>query len=129
MAARKALSPGRIVLHLTVLLIVALWTLPTAGLFISSLRDKDQIAATGWWTSLTTSERNSVGRLKGSADQVQQPDGSYTVTGNLLEGGAAGGEIVAYGVRVQAPNATKAGEPPTSAKAHRSSSTPTAATR
>lgn len=108
MAARKALSPGRIVLHLTVLLIVALWTLPTAGLFISSLRDKDQIAASGWWTALTNAERNSVGRLKGAADQQQQPDGTYTVTGNLLDG--SGGEVRAYGIRVQAPDALKPGE-------------------
>lgn len=108
MAVAKSLKPGRIVLHLTVLLIVALWTLPTAGLFISSLRDKDQIAATGWWTALTTSTSTAVGRLKGAADQRQQPDGRHAITGNLFEGGA-GGTVTAFGIRVQNPAAYAAG--------------------
>ncbi|HEU5127860.1 MAG TPA: carbohydrate ABC transporter permease [Glycomyces sp.] len=30
-------------------LIAALWTIPTAGLFISSLRPEDDIRTTGWW--------------------------------------------------------------------------------
>lgn len=32
--------------------IAVLWTLPTLGLFISSLRPADKIATTGWWTVL-----------------------------------------------------------------------------
>ncbi|GAB3646912.1 carbohydrate ABC transporter permease [Glycomyces tarimensis] len=34
-------------------LIAVLWTIPTAGLFISSLRPEDDIRATGWWTVFT----------------------------------------------------------------------------
>ncbi|MCH7231134.1 carbohydrate ABC transporter permease [Glycomyces sp. L485] len=30
--------------------IALIWTIPTAGLFISSLRPEDDIRATGWWT-------------------------------------------------------------------------------
>lgn len=36
--------------HLTLILISIIWTLPTVGLFISSFRDADQILQTGWWT-------------------------------------------------------------------------------
>lgn len=32
------------------LIIVILWTIPTLGLFISSLRDRNDIRQTGWWT-------------------------------------------------------------------------------
>ena len=42
MLKKISLEPSRFALHLAVLFIVALWTLPTAGLLISSLRDKNQ---------------------------------------------------------------------------------------
>ena len=38
--------------NLAALLLVVMWTIPTAGLFVSSFRDRDQISATGWWKSL-----------------------------------------------------------------------------
>ena len=47
MLDRIRLEPSRFFLHLAVFIIVALWTLPTAGLLVSSLRDKDQIARLG----------------------------------------------------------------------------------
>ena len=85
MLKRIALEPSRFALHFAVFIIVALWTLPTAGLLVSSLRDKNQIAVSGWWTALTTSDRSSVGRLKGMADQVET-DGKFTISGSLFEG-------------------------------------------
>ena len=50
---RTPLSRGSLNLVRTaVVLIAALWSLPTAGLLISSLRSPNDIDATGWWTSL-----------------------------------------------------------------------------
>src|SRR5262249_34204427 len=40
---------GRIAAHVALLLLVVLWTFPTVGLLISSVRDKDQLALSGWW--------------------------------------------------------------------------------
>ncbi len=108
MMRRIALEPSRFALHLAVLAIVALWTLPTAGLLVSSLRDKNQIAVSGWWTALTTTDRSSVGRMKGMAGQVET-DGKFTISGNLLEGAGEGGTIKAFGTRVQKPDAYAAG--------------------
>jgi alpha-glucoside transport system permease protein len=108
MLDRIRLEPSRFFLHFTVFLIVAIWTLPTAGLLVSSLRDKNQIAVSGWWTALTTSERNAQGRMKGAADQVEK-DGRFEIAGNLFEGATDGGQIRSFGVRVQKPDEFSAG--------------------
>ncbi|WP_039726767.1 carbohydrate ABC transporter permease [Leptolyngbya iicbica] len=39
--------------HLVVILLAVLWTLPTAGLLISSFRQPDVLLETGWWTVFT----------------------------------------------------------------------------
>ncbi|ORT52304.1 alpha-glucoside ABC transporter permease [Vibrio sp. qd031] len=75
-------SPLMMLVHLSVLLIVILWTLPTAGLLISSFRDKQQLALTGWWTSLTASEQNLVYRTDAPDMQIEQ-DGRYVLSGQL----------------------------------------------
>ncbi|MGF6155411.1 alpha-glucoside transport system permease protein [Ensifer sp. KUDG1] len=100
-------SPLMWVVHLSVFLIVALWTLPTAGLLISSLRDKDQLAVSGWWTALSTSSQNIVVRAPGPDAQVER-DGKFVISGNLLDGQA--GQISAFGFNSREPTAFKAGE-------------------
>src|SRR5690606_39615173 len=94
------------VVHLSVLLIVALWTLPTAGLLISSLRDKDQLAVSGWWTALSTSAQNMTGRAASPETQVER-DGKFVISGNLLERDNA--RVSAFGVRPMQPAAFNAG--------------------
>ncbi|MEL6517659.1 MAG: carbohydrate ABC transporter permease, partial [Pseudomonadota bacterium] len=44
--------------HLSVAFLVLLWLFPTVGLFVSSFRTADQIAASGWWKALFPSEQN-----------------------------------------------------------------------
>ncbi len=90
------------VVNLTVLLLVVVWTIPTFGLFVSSLRDKDQLATSGWWTALTNTERNLVGRTAAPDAQVQM-DGQFVLQGNLFA--PASGSITAFGWRSQAPAA------------------------
>ena len=77
---------GRLVTHLSLLLLVILWTLPVLGLFISSLRDKDQLIVSGWWTALRTTERNQFGRT-GTADGQFERDGVYVIAGNFFKEG------------------------------------------
>ncbi len=109
MFKKFSLEPSRFALHLAVLVIITLWTLPTAGLLISSLRDKNQLAASGWWTALSSADRSQVGRMKGKADQIEK-DGKFVIEGNLFEGAdAVSGKVSAFGTKVQTPGANPAG--------------------
>jgi alpha-glucoside transport system permease protein len=99
---------GSALLHISVLVIVIIWTAPTAGLLISSLRDKDLLSVSGWWTALTTTVGNEVGRAAPPSEQVEE-GGRYFVRGNLFEAGAAA-RVAAFGVRIQAPREFKAGD-------------------
>ena len=49
MADGRRRSPVAIV---TMVVLALLWTLPTVGLLVTSLRDRDAQAETGWWTAL-----------------------------------------------------------------------------
>ena len=108
MLASLRLEPSRFVLHLAVFIIVALWTLPTAGLLVSSLRDKDQIAASGWWTALSTSEQRAQGRTAGKAQQVEK-DGRFVIAGNLFEDGGGHSVLSAWGTNINKPDANAPG--------------------
>jgi alpha-glucoside transport system permease protein len=90
----------------TLVLICLIWTLPTFGLFISSLRHKDALATTGWWTALVPSISAERARTA-SADAQQEIDGRYVITGNVFAegdtrlvdnfgGGFLGGDISDY---------------------------------
>lgn len=94
-------------LHLATLMLVALWVLPTFGLFVSSVRDKDQIAVSGWWTALTSSTQNRITRAPGADGQFAR-DGKYVISGNVLEGGA--GTISRFGFSSRDPQAFEAGK-------------------
>ncbi len=77
------LTIGGILARAALLAIVILWTVPTLGIFISSLRHPDQLATTGWWTALQTTTVFQQGRTA-SAEAQEEIDGRYVITGNLL---------------------------------------------
>lgn len=101
-------SPLTFLVHLSVLVIVILWTLPTAGLFISSFRDKDQLALSGWWTSLTASEQNLVDRTGDPETQIQRGD-LYVLAGQLLLDDEPV-DIKAFGFSSREPTAYQPGD-------------------
>ncbi|MBY5368659.1 carbohydrate ABC transporter permease [Rhizobium leguminosarum] len=102
------IGPARLFVHAAVLLIVIVWLIPTLGIFVSALRDKDQIVVSGWWTAFVGSTQTLAVRL-GTADQQQQEGAAYVISGNVLEG-QTGRSVRAFGNRVQQPAAFKAGE-------------------
>lgn len=98
---------GRIFTHLALLFLVVLWTFPTAGLLISSLRDKDQLAVSGWWTALTASTSQNVVRLPQAVDQIEE-NGKFVIRGNVF-GDDTNKKLDSFGLTTETPAATPAG--------------------
>jgi alpha-glucoside transport system permease protein len=47
------ISLPKLPLHIVILLIMVLWSVPTLALLVSSFRDPTAISSSGWWTALT----------------------------------------------------------------------------
>ncbi len=93
------IGPARLFVHAAVLLIVIVWLIPTLGIFVSALRDKDQIVVSGWWTAFVGSTQTAAVRL-GTPDQQKQEGTTYVISGNVLEG-QTGRAVKAFGNRIQ----------------------------
>ncbi len=74
---------GSLLVRGALALLVLLWIIPTFGLLISSVRDKDQLRVSGWWTTLQTTNRNERGRTL-TAEAQTEADGGYLITGNVF---------------------------------------------
>jgi alpha-glucoside transport system permease protein len=98
---------SRFGVHIAVLVFVAIWTIPTLGILVSSLRDKDQIVASGWWNSFASSSQTEAGRLPPASAQAQK-DGKYVIEGNVFGDGAKRA-ISAFGIKAAAPTQYPAG--------------------
>lgn len=98
---------SRFGVHIAVLVFVAVWTVPTLGILVSSLRDKEQIIASGWWNSFSSSSQTEAGRLPPASAQVEK-DGEFVLAGNIFGDGAAR-NISAFGVKSAAPTQYPAG--------------------
>ncbi|TPM40201.1 carbohydrate ABC transporter permease [Mesorhizobium sp. B2-3-4] len=98
---------SRFGVHIAVLVFVVIWTIPTLGILVSSLRDKDQIIASGWWNSFASSSQTEAGRLPPASAQTQK-DGKYVIEGNIFGDGAKRA-ISAFGVKAAAPTQYPAG--------------------
>ena len=94
--------------QLLLLFFVILWITPTFGLLISSFRDKDQLAISGWWTSLINTEVSEIHRTKGKNEQSKENE-VYFIRGNLFKEDK-GKKILSFGVTSKNINAYIVGE-------------------
>ena len=92
----KKISLPSIFSQLLLLLFVLIWIIPTFGLFISSLRDKDLLAISGWWTSLTTTKVNEIYRMGGMDEQIIE-DNFFVIKGKLFDENS-GKKIQSFGI-------------------------------
>jgi len=88
---------ARFIKHSIIILLVTIWTLPTLGLLVSSVRDKDQLTTSGWWTALITNSQSEVFRLPVAADQIEVADG-YEIRTQLFDQGAQN-RVTSWGFR------------------------------
>ncbi len=105
--ALSRIDVGRLFTHLALLFLVVLWTFPTAGLLISSLRDKDQLAVSGWWTALTDSVSQEVTRLP-TAEGAVEENGQYVIRGSIF-GESTNKSIATFGLTANELAAAEAG--------------------
>jgi alpha-glucoside transport system permease protein len=54
---------GSLFVNGTLLLLVVMWTIPTLGIFVSSFRNRDDIATSGWWNVLPHREWQPVSEV------------------------------------------------------------------
>ena len=104
----KKISLPSIFSQLLLLLFVLIWIIPTFGLFISSLRDKDLLAISGWWTSLTTTKVNEIYRMAGMEEQLIEDD-FFVIKGKLFSENS-GKKIQSFGITSKRINEFNVGE-------------------
>lgn len=107
-ARLRRIGLPRLIVHASVLVIVILWLVPTLGILVTSLRDKDQITVSGWWTAFSSSEQTEAIRLGSAADQKQNGN-RYVIRGSVF-GEGKGGAVASFGTRIQEPTAFEAGQ-------------------
>ena len=91
--------------HISVVLLVIIWLVPTVGLMVSSFRDRDQITASGWWLSPLPVTQNFA--VKAEGDPVER-DGLFVLEGNVF--GEGSGTVSEFGGRRADPTAFAVGE-------------------
>ena len=104
----KKVSLPSIFSQLLLLFFVLIWIIPTFGLFISSLRDKDLLAISGWWTSLTTTKINEIYRMAGMENQIKEGN-FFIIKGKLFESNS-GKKIQSFGITSKKINEFAVGE-------------------
>lgn len=71
---------GSLFVNLMLLLLVLIWTVPTMGIFVSSFRNRDDIAASGWWNILPHKEWQKVKEID-ITELGLNPDGVMQIEG------------------------------------------------
>ncbi|MBN2630693.1 MAG: carbohydrate ABC transporter permease [Rhodobacteraceae bacterium] len=92
--------------NISMAVLVALWLFPTLGLLVSSFRTADQIASSGWWSSLGTQERQ-VPAIRVEGAEVAR-DGRFVIEGRLFA--TTDARVSAWGTSSREPEAYAPGQ-------------------
>ena len=92
--------------HISVVLLVALWVFPTFGLLVSSFRSGDQIASSGWWRSVSTQEQQ-LPAIRIAGEEAAR-DGAIVIVGRLFANETS--VVSRWGTSSREPEAYAAGQ-------------------
>jgi len=67
-SAKKQRRLGSLFVNGTLFLLVLIWTIPTMGIFVSSFRNRDDIATSSWWNVLPHREWQPVSEIDPKAE-------------------------------------------------------------
>ncbi|MEL6309405.1 MAG: hypothetical protein AAFQ52_14775, partial [Chloroflexota bacterium] len=107
------MTVGAFLARALLVLIVVIWTVPTFGLLVSSLRNKNVLLTSGWWEALVTTQQSArsatpeIGDiLEDDSDFafIQLADGVYTFETSALRG-SNDRTVISYGGLDFSPNA------------------------
>ncbi len=79
-SAKRQRQLGSLFINGTLLLLVLVWTIPTLGIFVSSFRNRDDIANTPWWNILPHKNWETTATLS-PGDLGLDPNGVMEVEG------------------------------------------------
>ena len=99
---------GKLIVNSVLFIIVIIWILPSLGLLVSSLRDKDQLSTSGWWLALRTSNLNEIKRLKDKTHQFER-NGTFVIEGRIFDLSEAK-TVKRFGISSKKPAAFEPGE-------------------
>ena len=71
---------GALFVNITLLLLIVIWTIPTMGIFVSSFRQRDEIASSGWWKIFPYRDWRAIKEINPSEAGLN-PDGVMQVEG------------------------------------------------
>ena len=94
--------------HISLAVMVCVWLFPTVGLLVSSFRTSDQIATSGWWKALVTSEQNLTLR-SAPPDGQSTKDNLFVIEGNLFDN-SKNAQISVWGISSRAIDSFKPGD-------------------
>jgi len=78
--AKRQKRIQKLVVNVTLLILVLIWTIPTLGIFVSSFRNRDDIATTGWWNILPHREWRPIREIS-PVDTGLNPDEIMEIEG------------------------------------------------
>jgi alpha-glucoside transport system permease protein len=78
--AKRQKKMRQLVINLTLLALILIWTIPTLGIFVSSFRHRDDIATSGWWNILPHQEWQPVREIS-TVDAGLNPDEVMEIEG------------------------------------------------